>query len=147
MIRLPPTIAFSLACTVPFATLSIAIALHIFSRTNDAMELLLTYAVMIVSFLGGIHLGVAITQRPHNRFISNLLIVESIWPSLLAWGLLYTAEMHIQLLVLTLLYALMLAIDSLLYNNDLIPQWFYNLRCVITPIVVVSLYVAYFAVI
>lgn len=147
MIRIPPTLTFSLASTVPFAALSMAIYMHVFSDTNMIMSWLLTYAVMIISFLGGIHLGVALTQSYKKKFILNLLVIESIWPSLIGWGLLYTTEMHIQLLVLTLLYALMLAIDSLLYNNNLIPQWFYNLRCIITPIVVVSLYVAYFAVI
>ena len=147
MIRVPPTLMFALASTVPFAALSIAVCFHLFSDTHTIMGLLLTYAVVIISFLGGIHLGVAVTHRYQNKWILNLLIVESIWPSLIAWGLLYMAPQHIQLLVLTLLYALMLAIDSLLYNNDLVPQWFFNLRCIITPIVVVSLYVAYFAII
>ena len=137
---------FALACTVPFAMLSVAIAFHVFSNTALMMELLLTYAAMIISFLGGIHLGVAVSQRSGRSVMVNLVIVESIWPSIIAWGLLYTAEMHVQLLVLTLLYVLMLAIDSLLYSNNLVPQWFYNIRCVITPIVVVSLYVAYFAI-
>lgn len=147
MIRIPHTTTFMLAATLPFVGLSVAISIHMFADTKMVMQLLLTYAAVIVSFLGGIHLGVAITQHMQNRAIANLLIAESIWPSLIAWGLLYTTEMHIQLLILTLLYALMWAIDSLLYNNNLIPQWFFNLRCIITPIVVVSLYVAYFGLI
>jgi hypothetical protein len=141
--RLPLGIAFMLAGTVPFVCLSVAVSMHMFSDVKHVMQLLLTYAAIIVSFLGGIHLGVAITKHGKTRFF-NFLIAESIWPSLIAWGLLFTVEVHIQLLVLTLLYALMWAIDSLLYNNDVIPPWFFTLRCIITPIVVVSLYVAYF---
>ena len=147
MIRLPPILAFAIAGTVPFVFLSVAVSTHLFSDIKVVMHLLLTYATVIISFLGGIHLGVALTQQSVNRSITNLLVAESIWPSLIAWGLLYTTEMHIQLLILTLLYALMWAIDSLLYNNNLLPQWFFNLRCIITPIVVVSLYVAYFGLI
>ncbi len=60
------------------------------------------------------------------------------------WGILFFGDIYTQLLVLTLLYTFMWAIDSLLYSNDVIPQWFFNLRCIITPIVVVSLYAAYF---
>jgi len=147
MNRLPLTLTFTLAGTVPFVLLSIAASLHLFPNTKLVMELLLTYATVIVSFLGGIHLGVALTQESEHRVLTNLLIIESIWPSLIAWGMLFLAPVHIQLLALTLLYSLMWAIDSLLYNNNLIPQWFFNLRCIITPIVVVSLYVAYFGLI
>lgn len=144
MNRLPLTITFSLAGTVPFVLLSVAASLNLFPDTKFVMQLLLTYATVIVSFLGGIHLGVALSQHTEQKFLTNLLVVESIWPSLIAWGMLFLAPVHIQLLALTLLYSLMWAIDSLLYNNNLMPQWFFNLRCVVTPIVVVSLYVAYF---
>ena len=144
MNRLPLSIIFVLAGTVPFILLSVIVSMHIFRDNALVLQLLLTYATVIVSFLGGIHLGVALTRDGENRSITNFLIVESIWPSLIAWGLLYTASVDIQLLVMTLLYSLMWAIDSLLYSSNLIPQWFFNLRCVVTPIVVVSLYVAYF---
>jgi len=142
MKRFPWT--FMLAATVPFVALSIAVSLHMFRDAALSLELLLTYAAVIISFLGGIHLGVAISQYHNSHKIANLLIAESIWPSLIAWGILFYADTHIQLLALTLLYTFMWAVDSLLYNNDVIPQWFYDLRCIITPIVVVSLYVAYF---
>ena len=146
MKRMPLT--FTLAGTVPFVGLSVAVSLHMFGEHNRlVLDLLLTYAAVIVSFLGGIHLGVALARYADKPRIANLLIAESIWPSLIAWGLLFYGDIHIQLLVLTLLYSLMWAIDSLLYSNDVIPQWFFNLRCVITPIVVVSLYVAYFGLI
>lgn len=147
MSRLPYWVIFSIIGTLPFLGLSVAISLHMFEDVPMGMHLLLTYAVIIVSFFGGIHLGVSLNQPPQGRAITNLLILESVWPSLIAWGLLYTVDMHIQLLLLTLLYALTWASDSLLYNSNLIPQWFFNLRCVITPVVVVSLYVAYFGVI
>lgn len=142
MRRLPLT--FTLAGTVPFVVLSVAVSMHMFTDSKPIIQLLLTYAAVIVSFLGGVHWGVAVTQYSAKKKIANLLIAESVWPSLIAWGILFYGDTYTQLLVLTLLYTFMWAIDSLLYSNDVIPQWFFNLRCIITPVVVVSLYVAYF---
>jgi hypothetical protein len=142
MTRLP--LSLMAAATLPFVGLSASVPLHLFSNARPIVELLLTYAAVIISFLGGIHWGIAVTQFAQKRRIANLLVAESVWPSLIAWGVLFYGEIYTQLLVLTLLYAFVWGIDSLLYSNDIIPQWFFNLRCVITPIVVVSLYVAYF---
>jgi hypothetical protein len=129
---------------VPFIVLSILISVKSFNNTKDALDILLTYAAVIISFLGGIHWGFAVHQFTANRPIANMLIAESIVPSLIAWGVLLYPDHYVQLLVFTLLYTFTWGIDSLLYNNNLMPQWFFNIRCVITPVVVVSLYVAYF---
>lgn len=145
MKRLP--LVLTIASTVPFVGLSVPVSLEAFQNARPVVELLLTYAAVIVSFTGGVHWGVAVTQYANNRRVANLLIMHSVWPSLVAWGALLYVGIHIQLLIMTLLYTFMWAIDSLLYNNSIIPQWFFNLRCIITPIVVVSLYVAYFGLI
>ena len=142
MNRVP--LGFTIAAAVPFVALSVAVSMHIFHNTKAVSELLLTYAAVIVSFMGGIHWGIAVSRYADNRRRANLLIVESVWPSLIAWGVLFKGDTFTQLLVLTLLYTFVWAIDSMLYNNDMIPQWFFTLRCIVTPIVVVSLYVAYF---
>jgi len=142
MSRLPLTLA--IAGAVPFVCLSVAVSMHIFPNTKAVSEVLLTYAAVIISFMGGIHWGIAVIRYADNRRIANFLIAESVWPSLVAWGVLFKEDTFTQLLVLTLLYTFVWTIDSLLYSNDMIPQWFFNLRCIITPIVVVSLYVAYF---
>lgn len=147
MHRIPKAIFIVLIAIIPFVVISVTISLQLFADTSPALNLLLNYAAVILSFMGGIHLGIAIMQHEENYIIRDLLIFQSVWPSILAWVLLHSMEPHIQLLILTLLYASLLAIDTLLYNNNLIPQWFYTLRCIITPIVVVSLYVAYFGII
>jgi hypothetical protein len=145
MKRLP--LVLTIAGTLPFVALSVPVSMEAFPDPRPIIHVLLTYAAVIVSFIGGAHWGIAVTQYGNNRRIANLLIVQSVWPSLVAWGALLHVGIHIQLLVMTLLYTFMWAIDSLLYNNAIIPQWFFNLRCIITPIVVVSLYVAYFGLI
>ena len=128
----------------PFVGLSAAVALHMFPNTGVVSQILLTYAGVIISFMGGIHWGIAVLRYSDNRKIANMLIAESVGTSLIAWSVILTGNTFTQLLVLTLLYTFVWAIDSMLYSDDLIPLWFFNLRCIITPMVVVSLYVAYF---
>lgn len=131
----------------PFIAFSAALAMHVFPNTPVAASWLLTYAAIIISFLGGAHWGVAVLRRQEHRRMSNLLIAESVLPPLVAWGILLAGDMYAQLLVMTLLFTLIWAVDSLLYNNAVIPQWFFDLSCIVTPIIVVSLYVAYFGLI
>ena len=142
MKRFPVT--FTVLGTLPFVALSIAVSMHMVPDVHFTVQLLLTYAAIIVSFLSGAHWGVAVTQYTNNRKVAQILIAESVWPALLAWGILFYRDIHIQLLMLTMLYSLMWVVDCLLYERNVIPQWFFELRCIITPIVVVSLYVAYF---
>ena len=147
MTRIP--LSFMIVSTLPFIVLSLAISTHLMHFVSFAvgmklMAALLVYIAVFTSFLGGIHWGIAINQYNRNRKIANLLTLESMLPVIIAWGVLFFNDTNMQLLALALLYAFMWAVDSILYNLDIIPQWFFNLRCVVTPIVVVSLYVAYF---
>jgi hypothetical protein len=142
MRRLP--LALAIVGSVPFIALSAAVALQMFANTKTISTVLLTYAGVIISFMGGIHWGIAVVRYADNRKVANVLIAESVATSLIAWSVILLGDTFTQLLVLTLLYTFIWAIDSILYSDDLIPVWFFNLRCIITPVVVVSLYVAYF---
>lgn len=139
----------ALACIgiVPFVVISMLVPAKVFSNNSVTIAFLLTYASVIISFLGGIHWGVAVTYYARHSKTSNLLILGGVLPPIIAWGALFYYDTPVTLLILTLLYTSVWAIDSLLYSNDIIPQWFFNLRCIVTPVVVVSLYVAYFGLI
>ncbi len=141
-IRLPLILA--LAGALPFVALSVAVSFHLFPNIKAVSAVLLTYAAVIISFLGGIHWGIAVVRYADDRKIASWLIAESVSTSLIAWGILLMGDTFTQLLVLTLLYTFVWAIDSMLYSADMIPLWFFDLRCIITPVVMVSLYVAYF---
>ncbi|MDX2072848.1 MAG: DUF3429 domain-containing protein [Alphaproteobacteria bacterium] len=132
---------------LPFVVLSIAVSGQMFDDNIFVVRTLLSYSTLILSFLGGIHWGVAVSNYSHDKRVANLLILESVLPSTLAWGVLLHADIHIQLLVLTVLFTFIWAIDSVLVGRKIIPLWFFEIRCIITPIVVVSLYVAYFSII
>lgn len=145
MKKLPFTIT-TIAC-VPFVALSIAASMQWFDDTTAIVHMLLSYSVVILSFLGGVHWGIAVSHYTHDKRIANSLIAESIIPSIIAWAALFHADVHIQLLVLTVLYTCIWAIDSMLMARGIIPVWFFEIRCMITPIMVVSLYIAYFGII
>lgn len=145
MKKLPMTITVMSA--VPFVALSVVASMRWFEDTTFVIHTLLTYSAVILSFLGGVHWGVAISNYAFDKHLANRLVAESVIPSLLAWGALLYAELHIQLLVLTVLFTSIWAIDSMLVARKIIPMWFFEIRCIITPVVVVSLYVAYFGMI
>lgn len=145
MNRLP--LFLTIIGAVPFIVFSAGMGLHLFPHPHATARAFLTYSAIIISFLGGTHWGIAVLRRHEHRPLSNLLIAESVWAPLLAWGLLFYADVFSQLLVMTLLYAFIWAVDSLLYSKNIIPQWFFDISCILTPIAVVSLYVGYFGLI
>ncbi len=143
--RLPLWIA--LLGSAPFVVLSMAIAFGWTAHPDTALLPLLQYAAIIVSFLGGIHWGIATLHAEEHTTTATLMILESTLAALLAWCILWIGAPHIQLLCFAFLYALLWGVDSVLYNARIIPLWFFQLRGVVTPIVVVSMYVGYFSII
>lgn len=144
--RLP--IALTLLGALPFIALSISVTFIDAPVTGWMMQALLTYAAVILSFLGGIRWGFALQHAAHGKpRLINRLYLESVGLSLAAWGTLFLPELHQRLLSFAFLFALAWGLESLLYNRRLIPLWYFNLRSIITPIVVVAMYVAYFSVI
>ena len=132
---------------MPFVGLSVAASMQWFDDTGFVIHTLLSYAAVILSFLGGVHWGIAVSHYAHDKRIANRLIAESVIPSLIGWAALFHTELHVQLLVLTVMFTCVWAIDSLLVARKIIPLWFFEIRCIITPVVVVSLYIAYFGMI
>lgn len=137
----------TVAGSAPIVVMGVAASMRFFDNTPIIVHSLLSYAAVILSFLGGIHWGMAVAHYGHNKRVANWLITESVVPAIIAWIAVLNAPMHIQLLILTLLFTFVWGIDSILFNRNIIPQWFFEIRCIITPVVVVSLYIAYFGII
>ncbi|MDX1974704.1 MAG: DUF3429 domain-containing protein [Rickettsiales bacterium] len=131
----------------PFVALSVAIAMGHYAEPAQALMTLFSYAAVIITFTGGIHWGIAIQQYSKNTRVANTLALESIVPVAIAWSLVFFHAYHIQLLILSLVFTLIWVVDSLLYNMNIIPQWFFTIRCVVTPIMLASLYIVYFGII
>lgn len=142
--RLP--LVVTIMAVIPFVGMSLALAAGSFNDMRTATTILITYAAVVISFMGGIHWGIALNQYSKNFRIANMLIIESVFPVIMAWGLVFLPEIHIQILMLTILFTFMWAIDSLLYNLNIIPQWFFTIRCIVTPVMLGSLYIVYFGI-
>lgn len=144
-----PGIALALALlgAVPFVGLSVGISMHP-AATEQLLSSLFTYAAIVLSFLGGIHWGFAVDHADEGKnHIALIMYMESVAMALLAWAILFIPETYLRLLAYAFLYAVAWGTDSILYNQRYIPLWYFNLRGIVTPIVVVSMYVAYFSVI
>lgn len=137
----------TLTSLIPFVIFSLSIAFNWTSDVNESLQQLALYAAIVFSFLGGIHWGLALTQPHDNPRISTLMLFESVLACFLAWMIMFIPEVYFRLLAFAFLYAFVWGIDSLLFNNKIIPLWFFNVRGIVTPIVVVSMYVAFFSVI
>lgn len=127
----PEALALGLAGLIPFA--SGALALWWLPEWVDlAAMALLTYAAVIVSFLGGIHWGLAMSQARPPRG----LLIWGILPSLLAWaGLLLNSAWGLVLMAATLLICYV--VDCQIYRPLRLGGWLL-LRGVLTAVAVLS---------
>ena len=128
---------------IPFVGLSGIMLLQYSGNIADAglpdrlfYHLLMTYAALIASFLGGIRWGLALL-RPN----SNSLLWVSVIPSLLAWAALALPRPYDNL-VLVGLFLWLVMIDVRLVLRALAPRWFGTLRIALTAVVLTSLLVS-----
>jgi hypothetical protein len=93
---------------------------------------LLTYAAVIVSFLGGIHWGLAMPLTPTRRG----LLIWGVLPSLLAWaGLLLNSAWGLLLMAASLL--LCYIVDCKIYRSLRLGGWL-GMRALLTLVAVLS---------
>ncbi|MFN7220860.1 MAG: DUF3429 domain-containing protein, partial [Burkholderiales bacterium] len=106
---------------------------------------LTTYAAIIVSCLGGIQWGLGVATESEQPQTANSLFLLSVVPSLLAWALLFLPSNTSKVIVALFLVGLVWIVDALLHLQQVIPAWFFRLRCVISAVVMISLTVAMLA--
>lgn len=100
---------------------------------------LVTYGVVIASFLGGVRWGVGLRHhRPGER---PGLFAMAMLPPLVAWAALFMPQPH-DLTVLIALFLLIGVGDVRLARSGAAPHWYATLRTVLTGLVVVVLIVA-----
>ena len=94
------------------------------------------YAAVILSFLAGIHWGIAL-QNPAR--CQRTLFVSSNLIALLAWGTLFKPLHLITSCVLMLAFLYQLLFDACLWRQGLLATWFFRLRLSVTLPVMLSL--------
>lgn len=102
------------------------------------LQAIMTYAAVILSFLGGIHWGLALK----DPLADSRSFIISVAPPLLAWAALLM-PMRLALALLAICYVTQLVVDMIRLR---LPTWFRNLRAILTIIVVASLILALMAV-
>jgi hypothetical protein len=103
---------------------------------------IVTYAAVILSFLGGIQWGVGVSISDAAPKSAQSLFLLSVVPSILAWCTLFIDANNVKLIVAVFLFCFVWAVDALLHMQKLIPGWFFRVRSIITPLVVASLFAA-----
>ncbi|MBT8129220.1 MAG: DUF3429 domain-containing protein [Gammaproteobacteria bacterium] len=109
---------------------------------ENAHTALMTYAAIILSFMGAVHWGLAMSQ---NSSHANCQLAGSVVPALLGWlALLIPMLYGYGLLVLS--FVVLYFADRLAGDKGLVPSWYLPMRVRLTTVVVVCLVIAAFSV-
>lgn len=105
---------------------------------ENAHTVLMTYAAIILSFMGAIHWGLAMSQ---NSSHANLQLGASVVPALLGWLALLIPMLYGYGL-LALCFVVLYFADKLAGDKGLVPSWYLPMRVRLTTVVVVCLVIA-----
>ncbi|WP_455375055.1 DUF3429 domain-containing protein [Kaarinaea lacus] len=120
---------------LPFIAFASGLWLAPVQYLPDIHHALLTYAAVILSFMGAIHWGAAIDLGNDKQ---KLQLGISVIPPLLAWlALLLPLNYSYALLIVT--FSVLCIYDSRMTKHDQLPDWYPTLRVPLTTIVVASL--------
>jgi len=139
-LRLP--LLLSLAGSLPFIVAAATLWLGPAAFAASAQRALITYAAVILSFLGGIQWGIGVSVSEAAPKSAQSLFLLAVVPALLSWAMLFIGAPGSRLIVAIFLFCFVWLIDALLHLQKLIPNWFFRLRCIISPIVIASLMAA-----
>jgi len=106
---------------------------------TDALSVLIAYAAIILSFMGAIHWGMAMSATDKGR--SQYMIV-SVIPALAAWVALITPVIPALTILLFGFIALYLY-DSVVEKSQGFPAWYKSMRRNLTIVVALCLAAAY----
>jgi hypothetical protein len=109
-----------------------------------AIAALVTFAAIILSYLGGIEGGLALREEGASERIRILALCMSALPSLAAWGILWLPSPQHQIGTAIVLFILVWSGDLFLARQGLIPSWFVDLRTAVTAIACAILGVAFY---
>ena len=122
---------------IPFVFLGLAAWLPLMEWRGYALYALAAYAAVILSFLGAVHWGLYLRSSQH-RVLALPAPYWAVVPSILAWIALLL-PLPYGLLLLTLSFPLVLAIDVLALPRGQMPGGYIALRGYLTLIAVISL--------
>ena len=117
---------------VPFLVLALGLWIIPQPYTDQLNQALMTYAAIILSFMGAVHWGAAVDLVNKNQ---QLQLGLSVIPPLIEW-LALLLPIFYGLSLLTVAFVLLCIIDSLSTKLNAMPRWYPKLRVPLTTIVV-----------
>jgi hypothetical protein len=114
--------------------------------SEQAVLALAAYGAVIISFLGGIHWGMAIADLRGSQTVStfNRRLGISVIPALAGWGALFLPPPY-GFLILAAAFVSILFFDVQATRKSEAPAWYPRLRWPLTAVVATSLLLGAFA--
>ena len=109
-----------------------------------AIAALVTFAAIILSYLGGIEGGLALREEAGTDRTRAMALGLSAVPALAAWGVLWLPSPQQQVGAALALFVAVWGADLWLARQGLIPSWFVDMRTAVTAAVCVILGVAFY---
>lgn len=127
---------------LPFITTTFL--LYMDSDHSEAWShLLISYAAVILSFVGAIHWAFAMTINKVNQFERRIAFIWSVIPSLVAWVSLFINEFF-ALIIISLFFILNLIKDKKSLKTVDLPNWYLPMRSHLTYVVTTCLTISAF---
>jgi hypothetical protein len=133
---------FALAGAAILAGLTLALVSGESRIRIPAITALITLAAVILSYLGGIEGGIALTEERSTEKNRAFALCLSVVPALAAWGILWLPTTQWQVGAALALFIAVWGADLWLARQGLIPAWFVDLRTAVTAAVCVILALA-----
>ena len=109
-----------------------------------AIAALVTFAAVVISYLGGIEFGLALREEGSGETIRALAMSMSALPSLASWGVFWLPSPRQQIGAAIGLFVLVWFADLYFARRGLIPSWFVDLRTAVTVIACAILGLAFY---
>jgi hypothetical protein len=126
-------LALGLAGLIPFVA---GAALPVFAPNQfglDVEGILAIYAAVILSFMGGVHWGLALKDGITSGYVASVL------PALAAWGAVAFLARDAAFVVLIAAFLGLLAYDIAVISSGRAPPWYRPLRIGLTTVVAACL--------
>ncbi len=120
---------------IPFIVLSISLWIVQVEYYVTVENALLTYAAIILSFMGAIYWGAAINNSANPE---KTLLILGVIPALIAWFASLAGPL-IQYSVFYIAFSGLCVIDSFTVKNGALPSWYPRLRIPLTIVVILCL--------
>lgn len=127
---------------IPFVVLASALWLMPELDQSETQSALLSYGAIILSFMGAVHWGLAMSSATR---LSSRQFGVSVIPALIAWFAVFTPPV-INASILIATFTGLWLYDILMAKTGKVPLWYPRLRTPLTLVVVASLIVAQLAV-